>query len=256
MTERKMALITGATSGIGRAFAERFASMGYDLIITGRRQKLIRKVAREITARHGVEVRVVIAELSDEAGVRQVLKEISECAALAALVNNAGYGMDGLFSERSIGEHLALAGVMVTAPLRFIHAALPGMIARREGIIINVSSLGAWAPAPSNGVYGGSKSFLNVFTESLHLEVRHYGIRVQALCPGFTSTDFHRQMGVEKEMQEIRVYWMKPAGVVDYSMKCLERGRVICVPGLVNRALRAVMAFLPRKLYYRMAGKR
>ncbi len=254
MTTRKTALITGATSGIGKAFAERFASMGYDLIITGRRKAVIDAAALEITGRYGVNVSVVIAELVEDAGVRKILKEISGCTTLAALVNNAGYGIDGLFVERKIEEHLALARVLAEAPMRFIHAALPGMIRRRDGAIINVSSLGAWAPAPINGVYGGAKAFLNVLTESIYMDVRRYGIRMQALCPGFTATDFHRQMGVQEEMKKRRLYWMKPADVVDYSMKCLERGRVVCIPGLVNRLLRALVAIVPRRLYYRAAG--
>jgi len=139
MTQRKTALITGATSGIGRAFAGRFASMGYDLIVTGRRKALIEAEALEIAERYGVNVSVVIAELPEEGGVRQVLKAIAGCATLAALVNNAGYGIDGLFIERKIEEHIALERVLAEAPMRLVHAALPGMIGRKEGIIINVS---------------------------------------------------------------------------------------------------------------------
>ena len=256
MAPRKTALITGATSGIGKCFAERFASMGYDIIITGRRKKIIDGIARDIATRHGVKAGVLIAELSEEVGIRKVLKAISGCENLAALVNNAGFGLDGTFIERKIAEHLAMAEVHVGAPLRFIHAALPGMIARREGIIINLSSLGAWTPAPINGVYGGTKAFLNVFTESLHMEARQHGIRVQALCPGFTTTDFHTQMGVEEEIHSQRMfYWMKPEDVVDYSMKCLATGKVVCVPGFPNRMIRALVGMLPRRLYYRVTEK-
>jgi uncharacterized protein len=256
MTQRKTALITGATSGIGKAFAERFASLGYDLVITGRRKPLIETFAAELSRRHGVQARVIIAELSEEVGVTRVAKAIAGDGRLAVLVNNAGYGIDGHFVQRKIEEHLALASVLALAPIRLIHAALPGMIRRGEGVIINVSSLGAWAPAPINGVYGGAKAFLNVFTESLHMEVRRHGIRVQALCPGFTATDFHRQMGVEKELRERRMsYWMKPDDVVDYSMKCLERGKVVCIPGIVNRILRLVAMAVPRRLYYHVTEK-
>jgi len=255
MKARKTALITGATSGIGRAFAERFASLGHDLIITGRRKALIRAVAGEIAAQHGVRVTVIIAELAGEEDVRRVEKAITAEKGLAVLVNNAGYGFDGLFIERTIGDHIALERVLAEAPVRLAHAALPGMIRRHDGIIINVSSLGAWAPAPVNGIYGGAKAFLNVFTESLHMEVRRHGIKVQALCPGFTATDFHRQMGVEEEMRRRRLYWMEPADVVAYSMKCLERGKVVCVPGFVNRLLRLALALAPRRLYYRVSEK-
>lgn len=253
MSQKKTALITGATSGIGREFAERFASLGYDLIVTGRRKPIIDAAARTIAQRYGVKVSVIIAELSVEPGVKKVLRAISGCDTLSVLVNNAGFGIDGTFIELKIGEHLAMTDVHVTAPLKFIHAALPGMIRRREGIIINLSSLGAWTPAPINGIYGGTKAFLNIFTESLHMEVRRHGIKVQALCPGFTTTDFHAQMGVEEEIKKQRLfYWMKPEDVVDYSLKCLAKGKVICVPGFPNRLIRAFLGMIPRKLYYRV----
>ncbi|MBN2077823.1 MAG: SDR family oxidoreductase [Spirochaetes bacterium] len=252
--QRETALITGATSGIGRAYAERFARMGYDLVITGRRKRVIDEAARAIRKNHGVSVKVVIAEFTAEAGVRAVLDAIRREKNLAVLVNNAGYGIDGLFADLPIGDHLDMVKVHVTAALRFIHAVLPGMIERKKGAIINVSSLGAFAPSPINGIYGGSKSFLNVFTESLHLETRRHGIRVQALCPGFTVTDFHNKMGVEEEVRGNRmIHWMNPEKVVEISMRCLEKGKVICIPGLRNRFLRALIAVVPRRFYYRVA---
>ncbi len=252
--QRETALITGATSGIGRAFAERFARMGHDLVVTGRRKRVIDNAAREIRKAHGVSVKVIIAELSGEKGLRAVLEAIRRERNLSVLVNNAGYGIDGFFADLPIRDHLDLLQVHITAALRFIHAALPGMIERKSGTIINVSSLGAFAPAPINGIYGGAKSFLNIFTESLHLETRRHGIRVQALCPGFTVTDFHRKMGVEEEVRgNTMFHWMDPGTVVEISMRCLEKGRVICVPGFRNRLLRALFAVTPRRLYYRAA---
>ena len=256
MADKKTALITGATSGIGRTFAGRFASMGYDLIITGRRKKIIDDTAREISKRYGVTVTVVIAELSEEAGIRKVLAAIKKARTIDALVNNAGYGIDGIFIERKIQDHIDMITVHVNAALRLIHASLPGMISREEGIIINVSSLGAWTPGPINGIYGGTKAFLNIFTESLHTEVRKYGIKVQALCPGFTVTDFHKQMGVEEKIRNIRFFhWMKPEDVVNTSMKCLKKGKILCLPGIPNRLIRFAVGLIPRRLYYRMAEK-
>ncbi len=253
--KRETALITGATSGIGRAYAEWFARAGYNLVITGRRKSVIAGVARDLTRVHGVSVKVIIAELATEAGTRAVLDAIRKEGSLTVLVNNAGYGIDGLFADLPIRDHLNLIHVHVTAALRFVHAALPRMIEGKRGTIINVSSLGAFAPAPINGIYGGSKSFLNVFTESLHLETRRLGIRVQALCPGFTVTDFHNKMGVEEEVRNNRkLHWMKPERVVALSMRCLEKGRVICVPGFRNRLIRSIISIVPRGLYYRIVA--
>lgn len=256
MNPQKTALITGATSGIGLAFARHFASIGYDLILTGRRKEIIGPAASEITKRYGVNAKVIIAELAKKSDVQKVVKAIADAENLDALVNNAGFGLNGMFYELKLKEHLDMLCVHVETPITLIHAALPGMIKRKRGIIINVSSLGAWTPAPINGIYGGTKSFLNIFTESLHMEVHPYGIKVQALCPGFTSTDFHKQMGIEGEMKKQRfLYWMKPEDVVKISMKYLEKDRVICIPGIPNKAIKALVAAIPRKLYYYAAGR-
>ncbi len=253
---RQTALITGATSGIGKAFAEHFASRGYDLILTGRRKEVITAVARRLKQAYGIAVTVVIAELSDRRGVRPVLRTIMKTDDLSVLVNNAGYGERSLFINLPVREHLDMVEAHVNAVLRLVHAALPRMIKKKNGIIINVASLGAYAPAPINGVYGGTKSFLNVFTESLHMEVRRYGIRVQSLCPGFTRTDFHRKLGIEEEIKKNRtIRWMAPERVVKISMKRLGKGKVICIPGIRNKILYHAARLMPRRIYYRMTEK-
>ena len=253
---RQTALITGATSGIGKAYAEYFARRGYDLILTGRLKEVITAVARELKKAHGIAVTVVIAELSNKEGVRPVLRTIEKAGDLSVLINNAGYGERKLFINLPVQKHLDMIEVHVNAALRLIHAALPRMINKKNGIIINVASLGAYAPAPINGIYGGTKSFLNVFTESLHMEVRRYGIKVQSLCPGFTRTDFHRKMGIEEEMKKNRmIHWMTPERVVIKSMKRLGKGKVICIPGIRNKLFYALARFMPRRLYYRMTEK-
>jgi short-subunit dehydrogenase len=250
------ALITGATSGIGKAFAERFAAMGYDLILTGRRRQIITEIARKLKKTYRIQVTVIIAELTHEKGISSVITAIQKADRLSVLVNNAGYGVEGLFKNLTVTEHLDMMSVHMNAPMRFIHAALPRMLEQKNGIIINVASLGAFAPAPINGIYGGTKSFLVVLTESLHMEVRRHGVRVQALCPGFTHTDFHRKMGVEEELNRNKaVVWMTPKQVTVISMKCLEKGKVVCIPGFNNKILYALTRLTPRRLYYRMTEK-
>ncbi len=251
--KRKTALITGATSGIGKAFAERLAAMGYDLILTGRRAQVIREAARKLEKEHRITATAIIAELSTEEGIRAVLAAIKKSGGIDFLINNAGYGTDGLFKNLAIQEHLDMISVHVNASLRFIYAALPGMLAKKSGAIINVSSLAAYFPAPINGIYGGSKSFLKVFTESLHMEVRRSGVRVQALCPGFTHTDFHNKMGVEEELaRNPNIFWMSAEQVADISLKCLKKCKVVCIPGFRNRVLWFVGRILPTGLYYRL----
>jgi short-subunit dehydrogenase len=253
---RQTALITGATSGIGKAFAERFAAMGYDLILTGRRRQIITEVARKLKKTYRIQVTVIIAELTSERGISTVMRTIQKSDRLSVLVNNAGYGVEGLFINLHVQKHLDMMTVHMKAPMRFIHAALPRMIKQKNGIIINVASIGAFAPAPINGIYGGTKSFLIVLTESLHMEVRRHGVRVQALCPGFTHTDFHSKMGVEEELNKNKaVVWTTPERVTSISLKCLEKGKVVCIPGFTNKILYALTRFMPRWLYYRMTEK-
>lgn len=254
--DRQTALITGATSGIGKAFAERFAAMGYDLILTGRRRQIITEFARKLKKRYRIQVTVIIAELTSEKGISSVITAIQEADRLSALVNNAGYGVEGLFKNLRAQEHLDMMTVHMSAPMRFMHAALPRMIERKNGIIINVASIGAFAPSPINGIYGGTKSFLVVLTESLHMEVRRHGVRVQALCPGFTRTDFHSKMGVEEELNKNKgIIWMTSERVTGISLKYLARGKVVCIPGLNNKLLYALTRLTPRRLYYRITEK-
>lgn len=253
---RKTALITGATSGIGKAFAERFAAMGYDLILTGRRKQIITEVARGLKKTYKINVTVIIAELTHEKGISTVVTAIKKADELSVLVNNAGYGVEGLFKNLDVQEHLDMMTVHMSAPVRFIHAALPRMIEQKNGIIINVASLGAFAPAPINGIYGGTKSFLVVLTESIHMEVRRHGVRVQVLCPGFTHTDFQSKMGVEEELNKNKaVVWMTPEQVTGVSLKYLEKGKVVCIPGFTNKILYALTRLMPRRLYYRMTER-
>lgn len=253
MEDPKTAVITGATSGIGRAFADRFAEEGYDLIITGRREDLIQKAAREIIARFGVKVEVVVAELSEEAGVDSVISAAEKAGNVMALVNNAGFGLKRTFLEESLADHLKMVNVHVNATVRLTYALLPHMLQKQDGVIINVSSMAAFLPAPFNTLYGGTKSFVNAFTEALFLEVGSRGISVQSLCPGMTSTHFHEQMGVGEQVKEYVKHWMTPEEVVEISFCDLAKGKIICIPGWRNKLHVALQRLLPKRVYYTRA---
>ncbi len=251
----KVALVTGATSGLGREFARELAKRGHDLIITGRRRNEIQKVAAEIRAQHNVDVKVIIAELSSTRDVSRVVAAIKRTDNLAFLVNNAGYGIWRTFHEDALDNELRQLEVHVTTPLRLVHAAVPGMIKRGEGSIVNVCSLAAFAPLPSSGLYSGTKSFLHVFTETLHMEVAGHNINVQSLCPGFTRTDFQARLGVKGRLKASGfVRWMEAEDVVRISLRRLGRG-VLCIPGLWNRILWVVLGLIPRSLYFRAVGR-
>ncbi len=252
MMRSKTAVITGATSGIGEAFARKFAKQGYDLVITGRRQEKIDAVAEQIRQKYGVNVDVILAELSDEKGVREVANNIKG-REIEILVNNAGFGANTLYHASDLIVMEQLAKVNVLAPMELIHAILPSMVERRKGTIINISSEGVYVIVPKNAVYSGAKAFLKSFTEGLHLDLMGTGVRVMALCPGLTHTDFHEKMGMDRSRQINRgqIKWMSADEVVEIALNDLEKGKVICIPGKHTKMLIHLLNLMPRKSYYR-----
>jgi len=253
MSDKKTALITGATSGIGAEFARHLASEGYDLIITGRRKKEIKKIADDISARYKVSVEVIIAELSDKGDMEKVAKRIGKITNLKFLVNNAGFGVEGAFHETDFFDHERMLLVHNLAVMKLTYAALPSMISSGGGSIINVSSISSRIFMPGFAMYNATKSFLVAFTETLHMELKKNNIKLQALCPGFTRTDFHSKMGYEESALPDRgfIRWMKTSDVVNISLKALNKGKVVCVPGFLNKFLYRLIGMLPRRMVYK-----
>lgn len=246
-------MITGASSGIGRIFARRFAQSGYDLIITGRRKDKLIQVADQLKEQYGISVKTIIAELSEEKDLRKLLKVIATTNDIHVLINNAGFGSGKGFSKCDISCHMQMLQVHVVAALKLVHAVLPQMISRREGTIINVSSLGAFMPAPGSSIYSATKLFLKSFTESLYMEVSCYGIKLQCLCPGFTNTDFHeRRARGDMPKHNSIIRWMEADEVVEKCLKSLEKGKVVYVPGFMNRMLVKIVSLIPDFIYYRI----
>jgi short-subunit dehydrogenase len=233
------ALITGASSGIGAAFARRLAASGHNLVLVGRRKERLEALSAEIRQQKPVVVDVLVADLADEKGVEQVERCIADLGDLDLLVNNAGFGTTGNFAGSDLDRQLDMIQVHVLAPVRLTRAALPGMIARRYGGIINVASLAAFLPAPGNATYSATKNYLVTFSEILALELKGTGVRVQALCPGFTVTEFHERPELKEfERSQIpKMLWCSAEDVVNESLKGLKRGRVVVVPGLIYRLI-------------------
>lgn len=254
--ERMTALITGATSGIGKSFAREFARQHYDLIITGRRQELLHAVADDLRREFQVSVQVIIADFSHKDEVRRLIDAVTSIGNIEVIVNNAGYGLGAIFHLDDLNHQLNMVNVHVLAPLMIIHALLPSMISRNRGIIINVSSLAAFFPTKINTLYSGTKSFMLNFSESLQLEVKKHGIRVQCLCPGLTHTDFHDRPGFSVRPKKSFVFnWLKPDDVVRQSLRGLEKKSLICVPGMRNKLAVKIVPLLPRRLYYALADR-
>jgi short-subunit dehydrogenase len=248
--DRPCALVTGATSGIGAAFASRLAQNGFDLILHGRRQKELMDRAKNLERIYSTSVEIIIAELSRPDEIRKVEERINSLDRLDMLVNNAGYWEPGVFWEHSPDSLEAMIMVHNVAPVRFIRAALPRMLERDKGDIINVSSLGAYLNMVTLENYGATKAYLISFTESLHVALMGTGIRVQALTPGFTVTEFHSRLGADFTKEQRT--WMQPEEVVDESLRALGKGPVVCIPGFKRRFIVKLASMLPRSVYYRI----
>jgi hypothetical protein len=248
--DRPCALVTGATSGIGAAFANRLAQEGFDLILHGRRQKELMERAKNLGKTYHTTVDIMIAELSRIEEMKKVEERIKSLDRLDILINNAGYWEPGFLWEHSPDSLEAMIMVHNVAPVRFIRAALPGMLERNKGDIINVSSIGAYFNMVTMETYGATKLYLISFTESLHVALMGTGIRVQALAPGFTVTEFHSRLGADFTKDQRR--WMKPEEVVDKSLRALEKAQVLCIPGFRRRFIVKLASALPRPLYYKV----
>lgn len=248
--DRPCALVTGATSGIGAAFASRLAQKGFDLILHGRRQKELMDRAKNLERIYSTSVEIIIAELSRPDEIRKVEERINSLDRLDMLVNNAGYWEPGVFWEHSPDSLEAMIMVHNVAPVRFIRAALPRMLERDKGDIINVSSAGAYLNMVTLENYSATKAYLISFTESLHVALMGTGIRVQALTPGFTVTEFHSRLGADFTKEQRT--WMQPEEVVDESLRALGKGPVVCIPGFKRRFIVKLASMLPRSVYYRI----
>lgn len=250
-------VITGASSGIGAAFARSLASRGYDLVLVARRQERLTSLGAEAHQKFRVHARVLPADLSDPVDVERVAKAIHEIGDLEILVNNAGFGVPGRFAEVEPEKSMAMIQVHVLATVRLCRAALPGMIARGRGSIINVSSIAGFLASPWNATYSATKAYLNVFSKALQIELKGTGVRVQALCPGLTHTEFHDHPEYRDYKTRLPEFlWMRAEDVVRQSLDALQNGGVICIPGFKNRLIVAVIGNRVGALLLRKFGGR
>jgi len=253
---RGTALVTGGSAGIGREFCVQLAQRGHDLIAVARDGERLRALAEELSTRHGIRVEPLVADLSRDADTARVAERIEAESSLVLLVNNAGFGTSGSLATTAPGPQEQMLRLHVLAPMLLTRAALAGMIARRQGGIINVSSIASFVWAPGSINYCATKAYLTTFTEGLALELAGSGVQAQALCPGFTGTEFHQRMGSDDHPRP-RVLWMKAEAVVRASLVQLDRGGpVVCVPGLRNKVLVGFIGLLPRRVISFLIGRR
>ncbi|OXE35026.1 MAG: dehydrogenase [Phenylobacterium zucineum] len=256
--EHKLALVTGASAGIGAALARVYASHGYDVALTARRADRLEALATEISGRFGVEALTLAADLEDPKAPQVMLDHLAAKGRhVDALINNAGYGLTGTYSDTRWQDQAKFIQVLLTAPSELAHKVLPGMLERRFGRIINVASLAGLVPG-SEGytLYGAVKSFMIKFSQSLHLETRGSGVHVSALCPGFTYSEFHDVTGTRDQVHQITPdwLWMGAEDVAVAGYEAAEANHPVRVPGTQNKAIAAIAKLVPDDLAMALMG--
>jgi short-subunit dehydrogenase len=257
MPERLLAVVTGASSGMGAMFARKLAARGYDLLLAARREDRLRKLAAELTSDYGVAVELLVVDLATDEGREALAGRIRTAPNFGLLVNNAGFGTMGMFQQADLEPAEQMHRLHVLATLALSHAALRTLAARPDHAgktsviagktgIINVSSVAAFGQSPTSICYNATKAWMNSFTEGLAIELAAQGsaIKVQALCPGFTYSEFHDRVGMDRGRIP-KALWMSTDFVVGESLRGFDRGALFVIPGWRYRLLVAFMKATP-----------
>ncbi|MCE7951976.1 MAG: SDR family oxidoreductase [Xanthomonadales bacterium PRO7] len=255
----RFALVTGASAGIGAAFARELAARGASLVLTARRAERLESLAAELREKHGTRCECIAADLADPAGVEKLCVEIVHRGiAIDILVNNAGYGVSGNFLAPSWQTHADFFRVLMIVPCELTYKLLPGMQQRGYGRILNIASLAGHVPGSAgHTLYGASKAFLIKFSQSLALENTSTGVNVCAVCPGFTYSEFHDVTGTRGIVSKMPKWmWMGADEVARIGVDAAERGEIVYVTGRLNRAIKSLFKLLPDRFALRVMQKR
>ena len=243
----KWALVTGATAGIGESFTRMLASKGFDIALVARDEARLHERAAGLREQYGVQTFVLPADLATDQGCRSVEEYLKEFE-IEVLINNAGFGINKLFTMSAIDAEQNLLDVLVRTPMRLMHVVLPQMKARNSGTIINISSVASFI---AGGTYSASKSYLTVLSESLHTELRGTNVKISALCPGFTRTEFHER-GRMKMKGLPEFMWLDSDQLVARSWSDAQGGKAVSIPGWQYKLLVGFISILPRGLVRRI----
>ncbi|MCR1782029.1 SDR family oxidoreductase [Nocardioides carbamazepini] len=244
------ALVTGATAGIGLEFARQLAARGHDLVLVARDEARLAAVAEELGSSYGVAVEVLPADLTAPDALARVETRLADRAApVDLLVNNAGFGLRRRFLDNPVDVEQAQQDVLVRAVLRLTHAALGGMVERRHGGVINVSSVAAFLP---RGTYSAAKAWVNSFSAWAHQEYAGQGVTVMALCPGFVKTEFHQRLGIDRDSSAPRLLWLEPERLVRDALADFDRGRAMSIPSKRYKTIVTASRLVPRSALQRL----
>jgi uncharacterized protein len=256
--ERPLSLITGASAGIGAAFARALAACGHDLVLTARRTDRLEALAEDMQREHGTRCTVLTADLSDPHAVEQLCQTLDQQDLnVDWLINNAGYGVPGRFDANDWQVHADFIRVLMTAPTELAWRLLHGMRKRGYGRIVNVASLAGHVPGSAgHTLYAASKAYLIKFSQSLSLENLDTGVNVSALCPGFTRSEFHDVTGTRPLVSKMPDFmWQNAEDVVEEGIRAVERGEAVHVTGRFNRTVKGLFKLMPDKLALKMSAK-
>lgn len=250
---RPVAFVTGASSGIGEAFATALAARGHDLVVVARRASVLGDLAARLRSEHETEVEVLAADLATAAGVDTTAERLVDPnRPIDLLINNAGVGTMGRFWELPLDVETAEVALNVVALMRLTHAALGPMVSRGHGGVINVASISAYQPIPLHATYGATKAFVWSFTNAVHEELRDTGVKAMTLVPGYTRTGFQAESFDPQGLPD--VVWQEPDEVVATALKAYDRGRAVCVTGALNVATVAASSVFPAAVTRKVAA--
>jgi len=244
---KKWALVTGATAGIGESFTRLLANEGFNIVLVARDEARLHERAQGLKDRYGADSVVIVADLATESGCAKVEEFISNNE-IEVLINNAGFGINKAFTMSDLAKEEEVLKVLVRTPMRLMHVALPAMIVRNSGVVINVSSVAGFI---AGGAYSAAKSYLTVLSESLHTELSATNIKVSSLCPGFTRTEFH-QRGRMKMAGLPEFMWLNSDVLVAKAWKDALAGKAVSIPGWQYKLLVGIISVVPRSIVRRL----
>jgi short-subunit dehydrogenase len=249
-----LAVVTGASAGIGVAFAKHLTTRGYDLLIAARREERLTSLAQELSS-IGRKIHTLAVDLAKIEDCTKLFEAAKKIGPVDLLVNNAGVGFHGALAEQDPARVLQMLQLNIDALSYLTALFLPEMVLRKSGAIIQVCSTGAFQPIPYMAAYAASKAFVLSFTEALSVELKGTGVSVQTLCPGATSTEFNSTAGVSSDVAGRAPSYMTPEAVVEASLKGLDAGKTLVIPGFLNRQGAFWASVAPRRLATRLAGR-
>lgn len=255
-----LAIITGASSGIGKEYALKLGEKGYDLFLIGRREEKLIKVKKEIEESFKVKIEYRLVNLDDEKEIESLIKELEKRENIEVLINNAGYGGGESFLKDRVEFSENMIRVHINATIKLTRACSELMKRNKKGYIINTSSMAGFNQFKDSAMYCSTKAFLISFSECLGLECMEHNIKVQVLCPGFVRTDFHEKLDMDERMLQNKgiIRWMNTEEVVKYSLKRIfnnKKYNFICIPGFLNKILYYSIRLMPKKMYYKITSR-